>query len=198
MICMPDVLYHGTNSEALKKMKTKTGFINKNFWLDEKDFGPAFYTTSSLKQAKKFAIRNSKLDINHYSNPCVIQFKCKRLEIERLNNDVFLGVSFDWAQLIHEYRVKRKRDLKEIVFGPLADNRIEGVISECRREEKSIDWLYEKLIRGNDGKCIQDFDDQLVFCKEDIAKDFLTVEGTYTCTNKGGWLYEGIQDAELL
>ncbi|MCA1023608.1 DUF3990 domain-containing protein [Halobacillus litoralis] len=195
---MPDVLYHGTNTKVLNLMTKSTGFINKNYWLGEKDFGPAFYTTSSYKQAKKFARRNAKLDENQYSNPCVLRFKCRRIEIENMDYSIFLGPSLKWAALVHEYRIEEKRDQRDIVFGPLADNKIEGVISECKREEKGKEWLYEQIIKGEDDKNIQDFDDQLVFCNEDIAKQVLTVEGWYTFTKKGGWRYNDSEQAELL
>ncbi|MED4172357.1 DUF3990 domain-containing protein [Halalkalibacterium halodurans] len=182
-IQLPEYLYHGTTINKLHKMKERLG--NREYWKKGKDFGPGFYTTVNLGQAKRFA--KMKCRPNDY--PCVAKMKILDIDITKITSKVFIGASRDWSDFIFKYRIEKKSNSSyALIAGPLADNDMRDVVLECRTKDK--EWFYRKITSTTTGEPKEYLGDQVVFTDETFINDFLIIEGWYLKNTKGEWRYE--------
>lgn len=132
-------LYHGTNVdfEAIDLQKSK-----KN-----KDFGQGFYLSPDWEQAKlmaenKFALLGGTSHVLVYECPDNI------LENEELKIKVFPRYSEEWARFILLNRNKsseKKQHEYDIVYGPIADDKVGLQIKFYEQKFISLEVLLERL-----------------------------------------------------
>ena len=104
-------LYHGSNVEV-KQLAIKTS-----------DFGPAFYTTSSLSQAQEWA--KTKKMRRKKGEPTVSCYDFdEKLAKEHLNTKHFFFPDEDWLTfIVANRRAIYKGKKYDLVIGPVADDR---------------------------------------------------------------------------
>ena len=73
------VLIHGTTADAVISIRQS---VNANHGRGSCDFGPGFYTTTSVTQAHRWAaLKAARLN----ATPAVVQFSVNRFELAKLN-----------------------------------------------------------------------------------------------------------------
>lgn len=122
------ILYHGSDTEIEVIDLTR---CNPN-----KDFGQGFYLTEHLPDAENIArqrsVRSQKLPvINRY------EFDERMLESDSLRVKHFGEYSLEWAEFVFKNRRGDIADRYDIVYGPIADDRIGAQIT--RYNEGYID-----------------------------------------------------------
>lgn len=116
------ILYHGINMEVREPR-----IINTNRGLD---FGAGFYTTTSLEQAKKWAISKTGRLKTGLPVVSVYEFDSALLNGE-LDYKEFLGADGEWLDFVCANRKgSYKGPLHDIVCGPIANDRTIIVVND--------------------------------------------------------------------
>lgn len=133
------ILYHGSNVEIHE--------IDLNKSARGKDFGKGFYLSENEKQAEEMAIFKS-LQLN--STPIVNQFEFDEhsLSNNSLKVKIFKDYSLEWAEFIFKNRNNRT-DIPihdfDIVYGPIADDKVGVQIRNLMEENINIETFLERL-----------------------------------------------------
>lgn len=106
------ILYHGSNM-AVKNPR----LIPAKRLLD---FGSAFYLTSDLEQAKKWALRTQK--IRESGTPIVSVYEFDDQALQNLRVLSFASPDLDWLHYVVANRIGQKTDQYDLVIGPVANN----------------------------------------------------------------------------
>ena len=110
------MLYHGSNIEINKVDLQKSRITT--------DFGKAFYLTTSLDQAQKWANKIAKIKSG---NPIVSIFEYQ--ENNTLNNKIFNNANYQWLDYVVLNRLGNNiNDIYDIVVGPVANDNTMPVI----------------------------------------------------------------------
>lgn len=113
------ILYHGSNVEVKKP--------NLSYSRTSLDFGAAFYTTTDIEQAKKWAERITQIRNN--GTPLVSVFETGE-EWHRLSFLNFASADKNWLSLVVKYRTGQKIEEKfDVISGPIANDRTVNVIN---------------------------------------------------------------------
>ena len=133
------ILYHGSNTEIHA--------IDLNQSMRGKDFGQGFYLSADQRQAEEMATFKT---LQFGGNPIVNAFEFDEtlLSNSLLNTKIFDDYSLEWAEFIfanrnnmtyipiHEY---------DIVYGPIADDRVGVQIRNLIEGNITIDVFLERL-----------------------------------------------------
>lgn len=138
------MVYHGSG-DIVESPEIRVGRFTK-------DFGPAFYCTRLLDQAKSFARRRKRLKGTGYVN----YYMC--LDTQDLNIKVFNGYSLEWLDFVVSCREGFKHDF-DIVIGPVADDTVHRVIREYSQGTLTKEQLFNKLK-------FHSISDQVAFCTD--------------------------------
>lgn len=120
-----------------------------------KDFGPAFYCTRDLIQAKQFSLKKARKTRKRYDFVSI--FICNSLK--GLNILEFDGFTDEWLDFIVKCRCGGTHDY-DIVIGPVADDIVHDRVNDYIKGEISREQLMVKLSRFGDSS------DQVAFCTE--------------------------------
>ncbi|MDO4957534.1 MAG: DUF3990 domain-containing protein [Bacteroidales bacterium] len=131
-------LYHGSDVEVKK--------IDLSFSLMRKDFGPGFYLSSNLKQARAFARYKADRPKSSTHKAVVSTFEVDNscftdgsLRIKR-----FSCYSEEWIDFIEEYREKKETDF-DVIIGPIANDDVRTKFAMYEMGEITKDELLESL-----------------------------------------------------
>ena len=133
------ILYHGSNVEIRQIDLSKSA--------RGKDFGKGFYLSENEKQAEEMAVFKS-LQTN--STPIVNSFEFD----ERAMSDhsqrvkIFKEYSLEWAEFVFKNRSNRSDTPVheyDIVYGPIADDKVGVQIRNFMEGNISIDVFLERL-----------------------------------------------------
>lgn len=114
------ILYHGSNVEVKKP--------DLSYSRTSLDFGAAFYTTTDIEQAKKWAKRITKIRNN--GTPLVSVFETGK-EWQNLSFLNFASADKNWLSLVVKYRTGQKIEEKfDVISGPVANDRTVNVINQ--------------------------------------------------------------------
>lgn len=133
------ILYHGTNIEFSTIDLQKS---QKN-----KDFGQGFYLSAYREQAEQMAANKVAL----FGGSALIHcYKCPDniLENDELKIKIFPEYSKEWAEFILLNRNKsseKKQHDYDIVYGPIADDKVGLQIKFYQQKFISLDVLMERL-----------------------------------------------------
>jgi hypothetical protein len=180
---IPNIIYHGTNSDAVMSIKEN---IDLNFNPKRRpDFSKGFYTTANYKQAKEWA--EFKANDNFSKDDLagvIISFEVDIARLSELNSLFFTEVNEEWAEFIIANRSRKSpspgllhnRDAKfDIIYGPMADGkRIAKLIRKYENGEYSSIKEFLDEIRGV--KYPFPIDHQISFHSE-MAKSCLKMRG---------------------
>jgi len=211
-IVMPEMLYHGMslkiNSSELLFFKEK--MVNESFWNFGKDFGPGFYTTHLIEQAKRWANRSpfkraryEGVSAINYS-ACVLKIAFNRELMGNAEVLTFTDASKDWARFILFNRMQTKHSTPvttfrpEIIIGYMADNDTNELVSKYMfMESYSFEDFYRDIQMRNplEVMTMDELGNQYTLCNENLNKA-LSLEGCYLM-EKGVWNYYGIDDSHL-
>lgn len=133
-------LYHGSNMlvEHIDLPKGRRG----------KDFGQGFYLTADLSQARRMA--DVVVERMGNGTPCVsiYDFDENVMKLQKLNIKTFDGYSEEWAEFVllnrNNKSYKPAHDY-DIVYGPIADDRVGVQISRYRLNYISLSQLVKEL-----------------------------------------------------
>lgn len=116
------LLYHGSNVKV-----SKPHIINTNRGLD---FGPGFYTTSNIEQAKRWAELKAKRRGKGSPMVSVFYFDEQNL-YEELNIKIFETANIEWLDYVVANRKgKYEGEQYDIVIGPVANDRTILIIND--------------------------------------------------------------------
>lgn len=109
------ILYHGSNMpiEQIDLEKSKPN----------KDFGKGFYLSESEEQAMEMANFKSSL-LGGKSIVTRFEFDQTLMQSETLHTKVFEDYSEEWADFIFANREGRNTERYDIVYGPIANDKI--------------------------------------------------------------------------
>jgi hypothetical protein len=133
------ILYHGTNTDF------ETIDLSKS--MPNKDFGRAFYLTDLKPQAEQMAATKVLLS-GGISQVLTYQFDEELLSSTSLNVKIFKEYSKEWAEFIFANRDLDPMDFQhpyDIVYGPIADDRVGVQIRKFRDRYITIDELITAL-----------------------------------------------------
>lgn len=109
------ILYHGSNMliEKIDLSKSKP----------HKDFGRGFYLSDNDSQAMQMAVYKS---MQLGGNPIVSEFEFdeKAMDQSGLRVKIFKDYSEEWADFVFANREGRNVEKYDIVYGPIADDRV--------------------------------------------------------------------------
>ena len=133
------ILYHGSNVEIrhIDLSKSARG----------KDFGKGFYLSEDEKQAEDMAVFKS-LQTN--STPIVnsFEFDERAMSDQSLRVKIFKEYSLEWAEFVFKNRSNRSDTPVheyDIVYGPIADDKVGVQIRNFMEGNISIDVFLERL-----------------------------------------------------
>ena len=133
------ILYHGSNIEIrhIDLSKSARG----------KDFGKGFYLSEDEKQAEEMAVFKS-LQTN--STPIVnsFEFDERAMSDHSLRVKIFKEYSLEWAEFVFKNRSNRSDTPiheYDIVYGPIADDKVGVQIRNFMEGNISIDVFLERL-----------------------------------------------------
>jgi hypothetical protein len=133
------ILYHGSNVEIrhIDLSKSARG----------KDFGKGFYLSEDEKQAEDMAVFKS-LQTN--STPIVnsFEFDERAMSDHSLRVKIFKEYSLEWAEFVFKNRSNRSDTPVheyDIVYGPIADDKVGVQIRNFMEGNISIDVFLERL-----------------------------------------------------
>ena len=133
------ILYHGSNVEIrhIDLSKSARG----------KDFGKGFYLSEDEKQAEDMAVFKS-LQTN--STPIVnsFEFDERAMSDHSLRVKIFKEYSLEWAEFVFKNRSNRSDTPiheYDIVYGPIADDKVGVQIRNFMEGNISIDVFLERL-----------------------------------------------------
>jgi hypothetical protein len=133
------ILYHGSNVEIrhIDLSKSARG----------KDFGKGFYLSEDEKQAEEMAVFKS-LQTN--STPIVnsFEFDERAMSDHSLRVKIFKEYSLEWAEFVFKNRSNRSDTPVheyDIVYGPIADDKVGVQIRNFMEGNISIDVFLERL-----------------------------------------------------
>lgn len=196
-IYQPESVYHGTLDIYLDSFKHK--LLDSQYWRPGRDFGEGFYTTTSLQQAKDWAVKMQ--DKYDEGLPCVL--KVGILKPDSLNPTYLIfppGPSETWAGFIFEHRKTTRKGQDpckrhpEIVMGPMADADTGKIIQDAVQWNKDVHWFYDRIIRNNRNRLLDAFrlGYQITFCSERLER-MLSLHGYYVQKERG-WVYHENRD----
>ena len=133
------ILYHGSNVEIRH--------IDLNKSARGKDFGKGFYLSEDEKQAEEMAVFKS-LQTN--STPIVnsFEFDERAMSDHSLRVKIFKEYSLEWAEFVFKNRSNRSDNPiheYDIVYGPIADDKVGVQIRNFMEGNISIDVFLERL-----------------------------------------------------
>ena len=141
-------LYHGSYVEIDQ--------VDLSMCTPYKDFGPGFYTTTLVKQAREMAYNRTKL--KGYGIPTVTVFEAPDdlLQLADLRCRVFGSrPDAEWALFVRNNRDRKFKDIAnaecnqdckyDVVAGSVADDTIAAVISSYARGVMSVDEMTKEL-----------------------------------------------------
>ena len=133
------ILYHGSNVEIRH--------IDLNKSARGKDFGKGFYLSEDEKQAEDMAVFKS-LQTN--STPIVnsFEFDERAMSDHSLRVKIFKEYSLEWAEFVFKNRSNRSDTPVheyDIVYGPIADDKVGVQIRNFMEGNISIDVFLERL-----------------------------------------------------
>lgn len=133
------ILYHGSNTEIHA--------IDLNQSMRGKDFGQGFYLSADQWQAEEMATFKT---LQFGGNPIVNAFEFDEtlLSNSLLNTKIFDDYSLEWAEFIFANR-NNMTDIPiheyDIVYGPIADDRVGVQIRNLIEGNITIDVFLERL-----------------------------------------------------
>ena len=133
------ILYHGSNVEIRQIDLSKSA--------RGKDFGKGFYLPEDEKQAEDMAVFKS-LQTN--STPIVnsFEFDERAMSDHSLRVKIFKEYSLEWAEFVFKNRSNRSDTPVheyDIVYGPIADDKVGVQIRNFMEGNISIDVFLERL-----------------------------------------------------
>lgn len=133
------ILYHGSNVEIR--------YIDLSKSARGKDFGKGFYLSEDEKQAEDMAVFKS-LQTN--STPIVnsFEFDERAMSDHSLRVKIFKEYSLEWAEFVFKNRSNRSDTPVheyDIVYGPIADDKVGVQIRNFMEGNISIDVFLERL-----------------------------------------------------
>lgn len=189
-IIAPQILYHGTVDQFLPSFKNR--LLNSRYWRPGRDFGEGFYTTVSVAQARKWAVKMAK---EHFEpvNPCVLEIELLSIPSEFLPL-VFLSDSLPWAKFILEHRTATRKGEDpcsrhpDLIVGPMADSDTGKIVKDCVKLNQDINWFYDQIVRSARGRRLDSLrlGNQVVFANEKWESQ-LKLIGCHVLV-KGRWI----------
>lgn len=134
-------LYHGSNV-AIEKIDLLRGRRGK-------DFGRGFYLSADYKQAEKMA--EMTVDREESGTPTVTAFlfdESVMIQNGELKIKIFKDYSTDWAEFVmmnRRNRTDRQAHDFDIIFGPIADDRVGLQIQRFHQHYISMNELVRQL-----------------------------------------------------
>ncbi len=190
-IITPQRLFHGTTDILIPAFRER--LLNSRYWRPSRDFGEGFYTTISVSQARKWAMKSARMALET-ANPCVLEIEMLELPsfCEPL---IFLSDSLHWAEFILKHRsvtVKGEDPCTRhpsLIIGPMADADTGKIIYDAVQLKKDVLWFYEQIRRSSRGRRLDSLrlGNQVVFCSEDWENS-LRLAGYYIYSG-GRWIY---------
>lgn len=133
------ILYHGSNTEIHA--------IDLNQSMRGKDFGQGFYLSADQRQAEEMATFKT-LQFGGCPIVNAFEFDETLLSNSSLNTKIFDDYSLEWAEFIFANR-NNMTDIPiheyEIVYGPIADDRVGVQIRNLIEGNITIDVFLERL-----------------------------------------------------
>lgn len=162
------IVYHGTTLKIIKPeiIKSEIG----------RDFGFAFYTTDIKEQAKRWAIRKSKIENrnkNNNLNPVINVYNWDTQQ-SNLNIKTFEGTSMEWLEMVLNCRSNiQYSHTYDIVIGKIANDNVGETVSYVMqgimRKEDAIKRLkFEKV------------NNQIAFCTSRALESLKFID-SYEC-----------------
>ncbi len=132
------ILYHG--SDVLIEC------VDLKHSLMYKDFGPGFYVSDGLIQAKNFAKYKADKPSSKTHTPIVTAFEFdeKLLINGILHIKQFENYSSEWVDFIHAHRGKKDTDY-DLIIGPIANDDVRTKFAQYEMGEISKEELLESL-----------------------------------------------------
>lgn len=156
-------LYHGSNVEVkMPKLLDSQRPL---------DFGKGFYTTTSLEQARKWAVRTSR--IRKAGRSCVSVYELSDSVLAELKVLRFEQPNKAWLKFVIDHRRGIEHDEPwDLIWGPVADDQTWSVIilymDGFLTEEETIERLLPQKLK-----------DQLTFKTEKALSYIRFVEAIY-------------------
>lgn len=131
------ILYHGST------IQIDTIDLSKS--RPNKDFGLAFYLSADKEQAVEMA--NFKADFEG-GEPVINAFEFDESALKLLRFKVFEGYTKEWAHFVYDHRTEPQgRTLHDydIVYGPIADDRIGAQITRYKQGYITFDEFLKRI-----------------------------------------------------
>ncbi|MCR8644993.1 DUF3990 domain-containing protein [Paenibacillus sp. N1-5-1-14] len=211
-LLLPKYVFHGTTSSVLPAMSGR--LLNSKYWRKtDRDFGAAFYTTISFRQAADWAIRQEMYQIGAVG--CVVKI---HIHPELLPNElkglVFAGeTNEEWIRFIVDHRYDCDEEGYDpcgeahpsLIIGPMADNKIDVVRAEFAKQQSNLNnkynWFYQWMTREyTDHRRLDamELGNQIAFCNEAL-NDALTLESYFQYDGKRKeWIEYGTSEADTI
>lgn len=138
------ILYHGSNMPVYRPKLLKQ---------HPHDFGQAFYLTTDLKQAKRWADHKARKNVFSY----VTCYTVDKEKINRLNIVHFKNADKNWLTLVARCRQDKYQPKADIVIGPVVDGQKSWLILKLYWQEM---LSYQEAI---DGLKVYNLTDQWAF-----------------------------------
>lgn len=130
------ILYHGSN--------VIIDTIDLRHSKPYKDFGPAFYLSSDLRQTEEMAQAKC---IQFGGTPHVTSFKVDEQQMHQLQYLRFEEYTHQWARFVYNNRDENQTYTHDydIVFGPIADDYIGLQMRKYRFSKLTFDQFLEEI-----------------------------------------------------
>ncbi len=196
-------LYHGTTDDSLAGFSRQ--LINSEYWRPGRDFGPGFYATPDIDQAREWAHKaaEKRARVGEFVRPCVLEVDF--LPQPYIDDDggvenettIFSGVSRSWAYFIYQHRLASSQSgdpckkHPAVVIGPMADNDTGAIVQQEIQYQYGFDWFYDRIIhsRQNQKLSLPRLGTQIAFCS-DVWDSRLALTGYYVYSEEGAWNHE--------
>ena len=135
------ILYHGSNvSVEIPRLIPSRRLL---------DFGPAFYLTSDLEQARKWALRTFNRRENGAPLVSVYDFDSNALTSLQVLS--FSSPDADWLRYVVANRTEKNQDQYDIVIGPVANDQAIRTVNDFQNgrftEEIAIQILRPQKLK---------------------------------------------------
>lgn len=130
------ILYHGSNTVV-----EKPRLIPAKRLLD---FGSAFYLTSDLDQARKWALRMQK--IRESGVPLVSVYEFNEQELSNLRVVTFASPGLDWLNYVVANRTGQPTEPCDLVIGPVANDQAIRTVNDFQNGYFSAEIAIQILL----------------------------------------------------
>lgn len=209
-IRFPKFLYHGTMLKNVPHFRER--ILDSAFWNPiDRDFGAAFYTTISFKQAVDWAVAFEMKNPGETGCILKIEVRYEQFPSDPSKYIVFLSdTNPEWVNFIVDHRLEckdsgldpcGKSNHPSIIIGPMADNKMNDVHALYESMSNIItdkySWYYDQITMDKQQRKLDSLElgNQIAFSDENFDKWLIFKEYYVFNEEEGKWIdYEKDKD----